>query len=79
MFCQKCGAENKDELAFCTSCGEKLVPGTVQVLQTPTTTKKGHGILFWIVVIVVILFVLFIVAAYFMSTIVLGASALSNT
>jgi glucan phosphoethanolaminetransferase (alkaline phosphatase superfamily) len=24
MFCQKCGAENKDDAAFCNSCGEPL-------------------------------------------------------
>lgn len=25
VFCQKCGAENKDDDRFCTSCGTKLV------------------------------------------------------
>ena len=25
VFCQKCGAENKDDDMFCTSCGTKLV------------------------------------------------------
>lgn len=24
VFCQKCGAENKDEDKFCTSCGAEL-------------------------------------------------------
>ncbi len=27
VFCQKCGAENKDDDMFCTSCGRKLVLG----------------------------------------------------
>ena len=72
-FVKNVGLKIRMNSRFVPPVGKNLFRGTVQVLQTPTTTKKGHGILFWIVVIVVILFVLFIVAAYFMSTIVLGS------
>ena len=30
MFCQKCGAQNPDNAAHCTACGQ-LMQGTVQV------------------------------------------------
>jgi hypothetical protein len=39
MFCQKCGAENKDGAAFCNSCGAALVPIPVQ----STTESKPQN------------------------------------
>jgi hypothetical protein len=39
MFCQKCGAVNKDGAAFCNSCGAALVPLPVQ----STTEQKPQN------------------------------------
>ncbi len=39
MFCTKCGAENPDNGAFCTSCGEAFgeVTETAEVVEAPVT------------------------------------------
>ena len=45
VFCQKCGAENKDDDRFCTSCGTKLVveekPEPKRQQAKPNTPQTG--------------------------------------
>jgi uncharacterized membrane protein YvbJ len=58
MICRFCLAENKDDVAFCTSCGKKLVPVATQPIQDTVTSTKKHGLLFWIAIIIGILLML---------------------
>ena len=61
MFCQKCGAENKDGSKFCNSCGADF--HQVQA-ATPTTTKNRNKITILILIFIVIAVIgLFLLAA----------------
>lgn len=42
MFCQKCGAENKDDVKFCNSCGAPLVHIPA---QSPTISKQQNDVI----------------------------------
>jgi hypothetical protein len=72
MICQFCLAENSDDVAFCTSCGKKLVPVVTQSVQDTTNSVNKHGILFWIAVILGILIVLGFFAAIILAAFIYG-------
>ncbi len=43
MFCQKCGAQIEDGLAFCTNCGAKQNPETKSTVAPTNNTQPGNN------------------------------------
>lgn len=80
MFCPKCGAQNADDVAICSSCGYGLTgqPQAAQPTQMPVSTLKTSPMAIWSLVLGIVALLTCGISLLWIPGIILGILALKR-